>query len=314
MVHVFAQLAGGVRILRPRIAATCLLAKELVLIGTMPDTSGMEEPHHQDTLAHEEDVRALLVAGKRAEEARREARARVILFPLVVFAGWAIIHTPLMNVFRGFQIWTHEFGHATVAWWSGYRAIPLPIGWTNLEFDKSTVVYVCLLFLLGALATSSWRERKRVTAGIAAVLIVAQAYMTWVLPESTGDTLGSFAGVGGEFYLSTLSMLAFFVRFPEKFRWGQCRYFFLFIGALTFWRVFEFWIGVASGTETIPYGTMVNGADDVGGDMNKLVQAGWTEARITTTYVILGGACLVALIAGYGAAVTLNLKRLSASR
>ena len=40
--------------------------------------------------------------------------------------------------------------------------------------------------------------------------------------------------MGGEFYLSTLFMMFFWVQLPDKFRWGACRYVFFFIGATAF--------------------------------------------------------------------------------
>lgn len=52
-----------------------------------------------------------------------------------------LLHLPL-------HIWIHEFGHATVAWWSGYRALPLPIGWTSVSSQRDPFVYFGILFLL----------------------------------------------------------------------------------------------------------------------------------------------------------------------
>jgi hypothetical protein len=43
-----------------------------------------------------------------------------------------LLHLPL-------HIWIHEFGHATVAWWSGHRALPLPIGWTSVSSAEGTL-------------------------------------------------------------------------------------------------------------------------------------------------------------------------------
>jgi hypothetical protein len=95
--------------------------------------------------------------------------------------------------------------------------------------------------------------------------------MTWRMPEYRADLWLSFGGVAGEFCLSTLLMALFYVHLPDKFRWGVCRYLFLFLGASTFLNIFLFWRRVQAGTESIPWGSMVQGEEDAGGDMNILV-------------------------------------------
>ena len=52
--------------------------------------------------------------------------------------------------------------------------------------------------------------------------------------------------------------------------------------------------------EGIPYGSMINGEDDGGGDMNILAdQYHWTQHRIVFTYNHLADACLLAIVAVY---------------
>lgn len=59
---------------------------------------------------------------------------------------------PLVNAMLfGVKIWFHEFGHAIIAWLAGRRAIPLPIGWTNVDLERSLFVYFGILILLGLL-------------------------------------------------------------------------------------------------------------------------------------------------------------------
>jgi hypothetical protein len=121
--------------------------------------------------------------------------------------------------------------------------------------------------------------------------------MTWRMPEHRQEFWwGSFCGVGGEFYLSTMFMMAFFVQLPEKFRWGACRYVFFLIGATAFLNIVLFWNDVYHGREEIPFGTIINGEEDAGGDMNKLMEGyGWTKFQIRRTYHQLGHACWIAL-------------------
>lgn len=213
--------------------------------------------------------------------------------PLVVALAWLANHSPLAFLLGGFKIWIHEFGHATVAWMSGYKALPLPFGWTNIEPEKQGFVYGGGLFLIVVFGLAGWRERRPAPLLLAPALAAGQWWMTWRVPEWRTEQWIDFAGVGGEFYLSALMVAAFYFDLPEKFRWGTCRYLFLFIGAAGFLDTYGLWHDIAHGVEQLPWGTMLNGGDDVGGDLNKLHQGwGWTRERIVGNYTQLGRACI----------------------
>jgi hypothetical protein len=216
--------------------------------------------------------------------------------PLV--AGLAILVrvSPLGFLLEGFHVWIHELGHASVAWLTGRKALPLPIGWTNVEQERSVFVYAGLLALLVTLAVYGWRERKAMPIVLGSALAAVQAYMTWILAEDRGHMWMIFAGVGGEFYVAAAMIGLFYFQFPDGFKWGGCRYFFLFIGAASFSETWSFWRDVKRGIEDIPYGSMIGGEDDGGGDMNILRDDnGWSQHRIFNTYFHLGNWCLVAL-------------------
>lgn len=223
------------------------------------------------------------------------------LAPLLVI-GLAVLikRSPLGFLLHGFQVWIHEFGHATVAWLTGYRALPLPIGWTSVGGEKSLFVYCGVLFLLGVMFVAGARERKIWPMILAAGGALLQAHLTWRLPAGRAEMWQAFGGVGGEFYLSAAAVALFYVRLPEKFRWGGCRYFFLFIGGGGFVETWLFWRAVKRGAEGIPYGSMIHGEEDGGGDMNTLHDGfGWTQREIIHTYDQLGDACLAALLVVY---------------
>jgi hypothetical protein len=220
--------------------------------------------------------------------------------PLVSLLAITAWRGPLQGMLIGFYVWVHEFGHAIVAWLCGYRALPLPIGWANIETTKSLFVYFGVLFLLGLLFVSGVREKKPAAIAAAIVIALAQAVMTWRMSEERALEWIVFSGVGGEFVLSAAMMVLFFFRLPEKFRWGGCRYFFLFWGAFTFYETFQFWRQVRRGLEGIPYGSMLYGEDDANGDMNKLHDDyNWTQHDIVYGYNHLGTACLAVILIVY---------------
>jgi hypothetical protein len=223
-----------------------------------------------------------------------------LALPLV--GGLAVLVTQSIFDFflQGFHIWIHEFGHATMAWMTGKRALPLPIGWTTISDEKSYFVYFGILFLLGLLFVTSWKERKIWPMVFAVGLAGLQFYMTWFLPSEQARMWIIFGGVGGEFYLGAAMVGLFYCQFPEKFKWGGCRYFFLFIGASSFFEIYTFWKQVQRGLEDIPFGSMVNGENYGNGDMNILsTDFGWKPHRIIATYNHLGDACLAALALVY---------------
>ena len=61
--------------------------------------------------------------------------------PLVAGLAILFVISPLGFLLGGFHVWVHEFGHASVAWLSGRRALPLPFGWTN----NSKRISICAL-------------------------------------------------------------------------------------------------------------------------------------------------------------------------
>lgn len=235
----------------------------------------------------------------------------IVVPPLLLGLIWLLNWSPLGIFLRGFHVWMHEFGHATAAWMCGRRALPLPFGWTPVEDEYSPFVYFGLLLLFILLFGAGWKERKVWPMLAAMVLAGLQYYMTWRMPEERQEFWwGAFGGVGGEFYLSALLMAFFFVELPEKFRWGICRYGFFLIGATVFLHITGFWEQVNQGLQDIPFGSMINGEDDQGGDMNKLLDDhGWTRSDIRHRYLSLGRCCWAGLGLVY-ASFALGLNRI----
>jgi Zn-finger nucleic acid-binding protein len=223
----------------------------------------------------------------------------VLALPLATVGALAINSSFLAGLMRPFHIWIHECGHATIAWLSGRRALPLPIGWTSWQPERSTVVYLALLFLLGVLFHTAWKERLRGAMVFAVAVALAQLVMTWSFSQQKVELWITFGGIGGEFYLSALLMILFYFPMPDRFRWDFWRYGILVIAASTFWENFSFWKRVEGGRERIPWGSIL-GAGDAGGDMDRLVfQHQWLNDRIIGTYNGLANACLLVLLGVY---------------
>jgi len=209
---------------------------------------------------------------------------------------WVLGFTFLGPMRQGPTICVHEFGHATAAWLSGWRATPLPWGWTPVEPVHSNFVYAGLLALFVLLFAAGVKERKIWPMLIAVAGAGLQYWMTWRLSDDRKNFWMIFGGVGGEFVLSTLLMMAFWLRLPDKFKWGAVRYLFFLIGAAAFLAIWQRWQEIYPGREEIPFGSMINGEEDGNGDMNRLMDDyGWTKFKIRRTYWLLGRWCWVAL-------------------
>jgi hypothetical protein len=184
-----------------------------------------------------------------------------------------------------------------VAWLAGRRAIPLPIGWANIGEHRSLFVYLGLLILFSLLFWTGRREGHRWPMVLAVVLVVIQFWFTWLMPIQQYETLLSFGGIGGEFYLCTLLMVSFFFPMPAYWRWDFYRYPVVLGAAFTFWGQFWLWRQINRGVASIPWGSMWGG--EAYGDMNNLRYAGWSDQQIIGTYTTLGNVCLLALVTVY---------------
>jgi hypothetical protein len=201
----------------------------------------------------------------------------------------------------GWHTWTHEVGHAIVAWFSGHQATPLPFGWTNVNPERSFFVYCCFLTLLGIIGWMGWKENKRAVVGVTGVLAFVQFCMTWLMNRDMFEMLLAFGGLGGELYISAALIVTFYFPLPDRWRWDFWRYPIGILAASTFTDNFARWHSIKRGTQDIPWGSLFGGEDDAGGDMNRLSgDYGWSDHQIIQTYSVVGITCLVAMLAIYG--------------
>ena len=195
---------------------------------------------------------------------------------------------------QGIGIWFHEFGHAFVAWMSGRRALPLPIGWTTVESERSPVVFVLLLIMALLLLIPSLRQQKRLGIVLALTLILLQLLGWFALSTSGFNILLSWSGVAGELILPTVLIVASFYRLPRYFNWKVYRIPCQFAACVCLVRTVIFWQRVRLGQAPIPFGSIWSANH---GDMNDLIAAGWSTQMIINSYTTLSWICM-AMITG----------------
>ena len=252
--------------------------KDLIVYQDINQVKNLEDRHH------------LLL-----QEAEKNTNTYAL--PLAFLIGFGISFAEPLAWF--ISMWVHEFGHGTIAWFSGYRAMVTFAG-TVTMLERSHFVYFGILFLLGLMFHSGWKEQKKSAMVIAVILAIIQFILTWVLSRNSYRMLLSFGGIGGEFYLSTLLIIAFYFKLPEKLYWEFWRFFCLIIGSITFCSSFSKWNNISVGKERIPWGTFWGGRGDSGGDLNILNQEfGWSTKQIIDTYNFVGDICLFIIIGFY---------------
>jgi hypothetical protein len=287
-----------------------LLAAQLSAPTVGVGSPAGDGPLSRPAVTEETALRAALREAA-AEEAGRPDRpfdlrsfespwVRALVAPLVVGLAVLVQKSFLGFFLMGLHVWIHEFGHAIVGWLRGRHAAPLPIGMTFVDDAFSNYVYGGGLLLFGLLVGLGIRERKLAPVVLGLILAAGQTWATWFLSPEQGRMWLAFGGVGGEFVLAAVMMGLFYFELPEWFRWGGCRYVFLFIGTGRFFETYRMWKQIKRGEAGIPYGSMVAGEEDEGGDMNVLHHDyKWTQHRIIHTYNDLGDACLIALVVIY---------------
>ena len=209
---------------------------------------------------------------------------------VVVRTGWA--HFVMQATF---SMEIHELGHATLLWLGSRWAIPLPLFTLNLSKSRSVLAFLLLFGTVGYFGVRARREGSRGLARLCAAVCLLQILIT-LLPDRTFDALVQFAGVGGEFYLSALLVVAFYYHLPNDLRWDQARWPFLLIGACAFSLNAERWLASRHDTEAIPWGSVFGGD----GDMDHLRdQFGWTPTHIVHVYLWVGGISAAVIAAHY---------------
>ncbi len=232
-------------------------------------------------------------------------QVNALAFPVALALGVAaqILGFDIL-VFSTTGMWTHELGHAFVAWLSGFVAIPLPFVTLRASEDRTLWGATVLMLSIAASAYMASRRRTWPLVVLLGALASFQVLLTFVLNPAQATKWVIFGGLGGELVLPTVLMAAFYQRFPG--RWDFWRYPVLAASAATLVRGLFLWTRVAAGTREMPHGSMVG--SDSEGDVERLVHFyHFAEADLAQTYLRLAWGCLALLACLYAFRVRLSL-------
>jgi hypothetical protein len=223
--------------------------------------------------------------------------ANTYALPVALLAG-VLAHVLGFSflVWATLEMWFHELGHAIVAWLGGFIAVPLPFFTTVPREDRSVVVILVVLGMIGAIAYEAGKRRLWALVGFAGALALVEVLLTFMLNPAQSTQWWIFAGQGGAIVLPTLVMLAFYQRIG--WRWDFWRYPVVLLAAIGFVHAMFVWVGVARRTAVMPHGSAVGQESE--GDMERLVRTyGWTRESLARTYLFVGLACLASLVVAY---------------
>lgn len=190
----------------------------------------------------------------------------------------------------------HEIGHALAGWMAGIVSIPLPFLTLPLTKPGGMFAFLISIIVILAMLRVGLRRANAFWLGcglFAAILLLFKG----VFADNTARLLWvSWSGVGGEFVLGTLCVLAFFYPMSRHARWKTARYVVLMLGFSVLLSSWTTWLDIKAGTEPFPLGSMLFGEDT--GDMNRLIAAGQSQQDIIESYLGLARWCFI-WIAGH---------------
>ncbi len=244
--------------------------------------------------------------GKKTPEmfAVEERSLEIVIQACVPILAVLVALVALLLPFLGFvRIFFHEMGHAVIGWLTSRRATPF-ILWTNVSLHPSVIAGVCVAFLLGVMIWGGMRERRYFMPMVAGVTLCLQGIFTFVLSTRTYEMLFYAGGIGGEFVLSALVIVAFHYELPQRLYWPVFRFVALPMATYAFVAASLQWRKILYNPRLAPFGTAMHGREDAGGDLNRLyADFGWGVPFMSKVFLTLAVICAVVMLLNYIASV-----------
>jgi hypothetical protein len=241
---------------------------------------------------------ALGDAARPAEDDAPLTPRQTVLVPAAVFAcAEVLVHLKWGNflISAGLSMQVHEFGHALANWLGGRPALPIPM--LTIAFSRDRAWWLVLPIAAGLVyaAKAAWEDGCRALAGLCAVLLLVQAWLTLIASPDSLDFIVAFGGLGGECYLAALLVIAYFHRLPRAWRWPSYRTVVLFIGACVLALSLKRWRDADADFMNVPWGSFTGGD----GDVENMLAAGWTVNKLVAVYLRLVWVCVGASVFEY---------------
>jgi hypothetical protein len=197
-------------------------------------------------------------------------------------------------VYASASNWAHELGHASWRWLNGRSAVPA-LFFTFYSQPGRSAGFT-LLVLGGLVGLFLWARSEQCVGLMALASAFLLTFVGFIaLPPQQEHLLESFAGIFGEFWISTLWVVLFYYRFPDSVRWPKLRWAFLFLGACAYTRILRVFWASRSDMSLLPWGSFFGGD----GDLDRLLAAGWLVPTIRRVYFTIAAFCGAVLLGHY---------------
>ena len=271
-------------------------------------TEQNENPNDSHYLANDEEVPAVFFDVKL--NAWALPLGLTITFLLQKF--WVFHH--IFTLFA--SIPCHEMGHASAAWFFGRFALPIgaivpTAGMTIIGGEHHYWVNFLYFSFFAALGYFGYRAEKYFIVTASAVFIFLSLYFMKTFSESEAGPIISAAGVAGEFLIASFLIISFYNPLFKKMRWDFFRYPFLVIGCASLTNALTMWLRIQKHLQSLPFGTAISadGSGDTNGDMNRLIQAGWTEEHIIQKYLVMAKIAVTLILLQYLYSLYLSMSK-----
>jgi len=153
------------------------------------------------------------------------------------------------------------------------------------------------LLLLGALvALFLWARTEECVGLMRLAVAFFVLFLCFIaLPGPQEHTLESFAGIFGEFWISTLWVVLFYYQFPSIIGWQRLRWAFLLLGACAYARILGVFWSSRDDMSLLPWGSFFGGD----GDLDRLLVAGWLVPTIRRVYFTTAAVCFAVMLGHY---------------
>ncbi len=219
----------------------------------------------------------------------RDPMLSLLAFPICLSLAWLadLLVLPAM-LLKGLDIQFHEMGHTLASWLGGTPAIPLAVVTIPFKIPK-LVTYAILAGSLSYWANKGRQEGLKAFTYFFCGVLILQFAMTFVLPDATVSMLFVLGGILGQFLLPLFLAVAFFYELPKFWNWKLFRFAALFVAIYCLEMNAHYWRDIVSGKAQMPMGSLVGGAGDSNGDINRLInEFGWTSVSLTHFFTLLG--------------------------
>lgn len=182
----------------------------------------------------------------------------------------------------------HELGHAVAAWLGGRMALPILVGAVTLIGYERSMVF-SIIEIAGLLALAYWafqKDKKEIMWLLLICLVVLIKFSFLITNEKLNEYI-LLSGVVFELIIPAFLLSLFFLNYLKISNWFFWRLPIGLYGVMGLVANLFYWFRVYFRNTSLPMGSALSseGAASRDGDLNRLMQLGWTEVSLKSFFI-----------------------------